>query len=106
MSTFAPGPILPGPGSGSSRSPAPPVSPCRLANLSVLVHPAHRGRGLGTAVAAGAVAGSVATGLLPQWRARTTLLASRQIARSLGFVELGRQTTYELSARLGRGEDS
>jgi GNAT superfamily N-acetyltransferase len=78
----------------------------RLANLSVLVHPAHRGRGLGTAVAAGAVAGSVATGLLPQWRARTTLLASRQIARSLGFVELGRQTTYELSARLGRGEDS
>ena len=68
----------------------------RLAHLSVLVHPAHRGRGLGTAVAAGAVAGSVATGLIPQWRARTTLLASRRIARSLGFVELGRQTTYEL----------
>jgi GNAT superfamily N-acetyltransferase len=70
----------------------------RLANLSVLVHPGHRGRGLGTAVAAGAVAGSVAAGLLPQWRARTTLLASRRIARSLGFVELGRQTTYELPA--------
>jgi GNAT superfamily N-acetyltransferase len=68
----------------------------RLANLSVLVHPAHRGRGLGTAVSAGAVAWSVAAGLLPQWRARTTLLASRQIARSLGFVELGRQATYEL----------
>jgi hypothetical protein len=42
------------------------------------------------------VARSAATGLLPQWRARTTLLASRQIARSLGFVELGRQATYEL----------
>jgi GNAT superfamily N-acetyltransferase len=40
----------------------------RLANLSVLVHPAHRGRGLGTAVSAGAVAWSVAAGLLPQWR--------------------------------------
>jgi GNAT superfamily N-acetyltransferase len=69
-----------------------------LAHLSVLVHPAHRGQGLGTAVAAGAVAGSVAAGLIPQWRARTTLLASRRIARSLGFVELGRQTTYELPA--------
>jgi GNAT superfamily N-acetyltransferase len=68
----------------------------RLAHLSVLVHPAHRGQGLGSAVAAGAVAGSVAAGLVPQWRARTTLVASRRIARSLGFVELGRQTTYEL----------
>jgi GNAT superfamily N-acetyltransferase len=68
----------------------------RLAHLSVLVHPAHRGRGLGTAVAACAVAGSVAAGLVPQWRARTLLVASRRIARSLGFVELGRQTTYEL----------
>jgi hypothetical protein len=48
----------------------------------------------------------VAAGLLPQWRARPTLLASCQIARSLGFVELGRQTTYELSARLGRGQGS
>ena len=35
-------------------------------------------------MAAGAVAGSVATGLIPQWRARTTLLASRRIARSSG----------------------
>ena len=72
----------------------------RLAHLSVLVHPAHRGRGLGTAVAAGAVARSVAAGLIPQWRARTTLLASRQIARTLGFVDLGRQTTYELPTPL------
>lgn len=39
---------------------------------------------------------SVAAGLVPQWRARTTLVASCRIARSLGFVELGRQTTYEL----------
>ena len=68
----------------------------RLAHLSVLVDPAHRARGLGTAVAASAVAHAVAAGLIPQWRARTTLLASRQIARTLGFVELGRQATYEL----------
>jgi GNAT superfamily N-acetyltransferase len=69
----------------------------RLAHLSVLVDPAHRARGLGTAVAASAVTRSVAAGLVPQWRARTTLLASRQIARSLGFVELGRQATWELA---------
>jgi hypothetical protein len=37
-------------------------------------------------------------GLVPQWRARSTLLASRQIARTLGFVELGRQATYKLAS--------
>jgi GNAT superfamily N-acetyltransferase len=72
------------------------VWPGRLAHLSVLVDPAHRGRGLGVAVAASAVSRSVAAGLVPQWRARATLLASRGIARSLGFVELGRQAGYEL----------
>jgi GNAT superfamily N-acetyltransferase len=69
----------------------------RLAHLSVLVDPAHRGRGLGTAVAAGAVNHALAAGLVPQWRARSTLLASRRIARSLGFEELGRQATYKLA---------
>jgi GNAT superfamily N-acetyltransferase len=57
----------------------------QLAHLSVLVHPAHRGRGFGTAVAARAVGHAVDAGLVPQWRARWTLLASRQIARSLGL---------------------
>ncbi len=69
----------------------------RLAHLSVLVDPAHRGRGLGAAVAAGAVNHALDAGLVPQWRARCTLLASRRIARSLGFVELGRQATYKLA---------
>jgi GNAT superfamily N-acetyltransferase len=69
----------------------------QLAHLSVLVDPAHRGRGLGTAVAASAVNQAVDAGLVPQWRARCTLLASRRIARSLGFVELGRQASYLLA---------
>jgi GNAT superfamily N-acetyltransferase len=69
----------------------------QLAHLSVLVHPAHRGRGFGTAVAARAAGHAADAGLVPQWRARCTLLASRQIARSLGFVELGRQATYKLA---------
>jgi ribosomal protein S18 acetylase RimI-like enzyme len=68
-----------------------------LGHLSVLVDPAFRGRGLGRAVAARAVGEVVAAGLVPQWRVRTTLGASRQIARSLGFVELGRQATYTLA---------
>ena len=69
----------------------------RLAQFSVLVDPAHRGRGHGTAVAAMAVNHAVDAGLVPQWRARRTLLASRRIARSLGFVELGRQASYKLA---------
>jgi GNAT superfamily N-acetyltransferase len=70
----------------------------RLAHLSVLVDPAWRGRGLGTAVAAAAVRRAVDAGLVPQWRARLTLAASRRIAASLGFVELGRQATFRLAA--------
>jgi GNAT superfamily N-acetyltransferase len=68
-----------------------------LGHLSVLVDPAFRGRGLGKAVAARAVGQVVQAGLVPQWRARSTLVASRQIARNLGFVELGRQVTYRLA---------
>jgi GNAT superfamily N-acetyltransferase len=70
----------------------------QLGHLSVLVDPAFRGRGLGTAVAARAVGQVLEAGLVPQWRARSTLLASRQIARTLGFVELGRQVTYTLAS--------
>jgi GNAT superfamily N-acetyltransferase len=69
----------------------------QLGHLSVLVDPAFRGRGLGKAVAARAVNEVVHAGLVPQWRARSTLVASRQIARSLGFVELGRQANYRLA---------
>jgi GNAT superfamily N-acetyltransferase len=69
----------------------------QLGHLSVLVDPAWRGRGLGRLVAARAVRQVVDAGLVPQWRARTTLAASRQIARSLGFVELGRQASYRLA---------
>jgi GNAT superfamily N-acetyltransferase len=70
----------------------------QLGHLSVLVDPTFRGRGLGKAVAARAVGQVLDAGLVPQWRARSTLLASRQIARSLGFVELGRQATYKLAS--------
>ena len=70
----------------------------QLGHLSVLVDPAFRGRGLGKAVAARAIDEVVHAGLVPQWRARSSLVASRQVARSLGFVELGRQANYRLAS--------
>lgn len=68
-----------------------------LGHLSVLVHPAWRGRGLGRAVAAAAVTAAVAEGLVPQWRVRTGLAASLRIARSLGLQEVGWQALYRLA---------
>jgi len=67
-----------------------------LAQVGVLTHPRFRGRGLGAAVASATVAHALAAGLVAQWRARVTIAASRRIARSLGFVEVGRQLTVRL----------
>jgi GNAT superfamily N-acetyltransferase len=69
--------------------------PGDVAHLSVLTAPSHRGRGLAKQVAAAATADALEAGLLPQWRARPE--PSRQVARALGFIELGAQ----LSVRLG-----
>ena len=70
--------------------------PGNTAHLSVLTAPAARGRGLARAAASAAVAHAIAAGQLPQWRARS--LASRRVARALGFSELGSQ----VSTRLGQ----
>jgi len=67
-----------------------------LAQLGVLTRPDRRGRGLGTTVASSVVRAALATGLVAQWRARVELTASRRLAASLGFVELGVQVTYRL----------
>ena len=67
-----------------------------LGQVGVLTHPRFRGRGLGRVVASAAVADALDAGLVAQWRARVTLQASRRIARSLGFVELGRQVLFRL----------
>jgi GNAT superfamily N-acetyltransferase len=68
-----------------------------LAHIGVLTHPRWRGRGLAASVASAAVAQALEAGLVAQWRARCTLTASRRIARSLGFVELGRQLSFWLA---------
>jgi GNAT superfamily N-acetyltransferase len=70
--------------------------PRGTAHLSVLTAAASRGRGLGRAAASAAVDRAIADGRLPQWRARP--MASRRIARALGFRELGLQVCIRLAA--------
>ncbi|SED82252.1 GNAT family N-acetyltransferase [Streptomyces sp. TLI_105] len=67
--------------------------PRRTAHISVLTAPEARGRGLARTAASAAVADALATGLLPQWRARPP--ASRRVAAALGFEELGAQLSLE-----------
>ncbi|RMI37902.1 GNAT family N-acetyltransferase [Streptomyces triticirhizae] len=69
--------------------------PDRVAHVSVLTDPGWRGRGLARATGAAAVAHALAAGLLPQWRARPP--ASRRVAASLGFQELGAQLSIRLA---------
>ncbi|MFG2530539.1 GNAT family N-acetyltransferase [Streptomyces sp. NPDC048516] len=69
--------------------------PASTAHLCVLTAPQWRGHGLARQVASRAVAHALDAGLLPQWRARPE--ASRRVAATLGFREIGGQ----LSVRLG-----
>ncbi|MFF2214344.1 GNAT family N-acetyltransferase [Streptomyces antibioticus] len=68
--------------------------PGRAAHVCVLTAPAARGRGLARVTGSAAVAHALAAGLLPQWRA--TRAASRRVAASLGFTELGYQLSVEI----------
>ena len=77
--------------------------PGQVAHMSVLTAVHARDRGLGQVAAAAAVAHALGENKLPQWRARQQ--ASRQIARHLGFQELGSQVSLRLatiSSRLDR----
>lgn len=69
--------------------------PRGTAHLSVLTAAAARGRGLARATASAAVDRAIADGRLPQWRARP--MASRRVARALGFRELGLQVSIRLT---------
>ncbi|MBL1110315.1 GNAT family N-acetyltransferase [Streptomyces sp. 5-8] len=77
--------------------------PASAAHLCVLTAPGERGRGLARQVASAAVAQALADGLLPQWRARPT--ASRNVARALGFRELGSQLSLRLDQEELRPND-
>jgi RimJ/RimL family protein N-acetyltransferase len=68
----------------------------RVAHVSVLTRPDHRGQGLGQLVATAAVQHAVAKGLIAQWRARITNTPSIGIANALGFHERGLQVSLRL----------
>jgi RimJ/RimL family protein N-acetyltransferase len=69
--------------------------PCGAAHLSVLTAAPARGRGLARRAASAAVGYAIAAGRLPQWRAQPE--ASRRVARTLGFRELGAQVSIRLA---------
>lgn len=58
----------------------------RIAHLSVVTHPAHRGHGLGTAAVAHATRTALDRGLIAQYRALASNTHSIGISRRLGFV--------------------
>lgn len=68
-----------------------------LGHLGVLTPPEQRRAGHGTVAAALALNDALDVGLVPQWRARTENVASRRLARRLGFTEVGAQTTVLLT---------
>ena len=68
--------------------------PTQVAHLCVLSHPAVRGRGLATQVAAAATADALTAGRLAQWRARVG--PSQRIAAKLGYQVLGEQVSLRL----------
>ena len=62
-----------------------------LADVGVVTHPAHRGRGFGQRVAAAATAHSLQVNGLARWRARAENTSSLAIAARLGFEPWCRQ---------------
>jgi RimJ/RimL family protein N-acetyltransferase len=57
----------------------------QLAHVGVVVDPRRRGAGHGRAVASVVCAHALAHGLVPQWRTLETNVASRAVAKALGF---------------------
>jgi hypothetical protein len=68
-----------------------------LGHLGVLTPPEQRRSGRGTTAAALALNDALDAGLVPQWRTRVDNVAARRMARRLGFVEVGAQTTVTLA---------
>jgi GNAT superfamily N-acetyltransferase len=70
--------------------------PADVAHLGVLIAPHARGAGFGARLAAAATRRALEHHLCPQWRAATWNVASRRIARRVGYVECGRQFSFRL----------
>jgi GNAT superfamily N-acetyltransferase len=56
-----------------------------VAHVGFVTHPAHRGRGLGRAVASAATGQALAAGLIAQWQTLESNAPSTAVGRALGF---------------------
>ena len=68
-----------------------------IAHISVITHPAFRGRGFGRSSVAHLVRTALAAGLVPQYRTLESNLASVRIAESLGFVQFASSVAVRLN---------
>ncbi|GAA1342945.1 GNAT family N-acetyltransferase [Arthrobacter roseus] len=69
-----------------------------LAHMAVIASPPNRGRGHSRNITSIAVEEALASGLVPQWRARNGNAASHALARRLGFTPAGSQTSVLLGS--------
>lgn len=70
--------------------------PADIAHIGVLIAPYARGAGLGARLGAAATRRAQDHGRQPQWRAAAWNAASRFVARRVGYVEIGRQFSFDL----------
>lgn len=71
--------------------------PAEIGHIGVLVAPHTRGQGVGRSLGAAATRRVLDRGRAPQWRAASSNVASRQVARRIGFSEMGRQFSFQLA---------
>ncbi|GAB3562788.1 GNAT family N-acetyltransferase [Spelaeicoccus albus] len=69
-----------------------------VAHMAVLTAPNHRHLGAGATIAAIATSEALDAGLVPGWRSHIDNKGSRRLAASLGYEEVGTQTTVLLAS--------
>jgi GNAT superfamily N-acetyltransferase len=70
----------------------------RLLHVGIVTHPAHRGRGYGTAVVSAMTADGLADGRVVQYRTLQANLPSVAVARKLGFQPFARTLAVRLTS--------
>lgn len=71
--------------------------PSNIGHLGVLVAPRARGKGVGSALGAAATRRVLDLGRHPQWRAATHNEASKTVAGRIGYEQMGRQFSFQLT---------
>ena len=75
-----------------------------IAHISVVTHPAYRGRGYGRGVVAHLAATALQAGLIPQYRTLDSNTGSIRIAEALGFERYA--TSVAVRLRVSSGHES